>query len=53
MLAPMAATKAAMAGEVPIGAVRDSKAPSNPAPCRVDSDPEAFVLALWGVLKVV
>jgi hypothetical protein len=40
-------------GEVPKGAVRDSKAQSNPAPCRVDSDAEAFVLALWGVLEVV
>jgi len=37
--------------EVPIDAVRDNKAQTNPARCRVHSDGEA--LALWRAIKVV
>jgi len=40
-------------GEVPQDAVRRPESLSNPAPCRVESDAEALVLALWRVIKVV
>jgi len=40
-------------GEVPIGAGGGSKAQSNPARCRVDSDGQALVVALWRAIKVV
>jgi hypothetical protein len=39
--------------EVPIDAVRDSKAQTNPARCRADSDGQALVVALWRAIKVV
>ena len=39
--------------EVPIGAVRGSKAQSNPARCRVHSDAEALALALRRAIRVV
>jgi hypothetical protein len=38
---------------VPIGAGGGSKAQSNPARCRVDSDGQALVVALWRAIKVV
>ena len=39
--------------EVPQDAVRRTESPSNPARCRVQSDAEALVLALWRAIKVV
>ena len=40
-------------GEVPQDAVRCPETASNPAPCRVPSDGETVVLAVWRALKVV
>jgi hypothetical protein len=40
-------------GKVPQDAVRRTKTPSNPAPCRVQLDAEALVLAVWRAIKVV
>ena len=40
-------------GEVPKGAVRRSKAQTNPARCRVHSDAEALALALRRAIRVV
>jgi hypothetical protein len=34
-------------------AVRHSKAQINPARCRVHSDAEALMLALWRAIKIV
>jgi hypothetical protein len=38
---------------VPQHAVRRTETPSNPAPCRVQSDAEALMLALWRAIKIV
>jgi hypothetical protein len=40
-------------GEVPQDAVGCTEAPSNPAPCRVDLDSAALVVALWRLIRVV
>ena len=40
-------------GAAPVCAVRHSKAQINPARCRVHSDAEALMLALWRAIKIV